>query len=194
MIEGSAPLTVDGAGWLSGVRHLPSPNCDARPAGESAYLLVLHNISLPPGRYGTGCVERLFLGAPQTESHPFLELLTGVRVSSHFLIEREGRIVQFVSCRQRAWHAGVSAFDGRPSCNDFSLGVELEGTDFTAFAPAQYSALALLITALRAGLPLRAVRGHSHIAPERKTDPGPCFDWSRIAAEAKLPADWLPQS
>lgn len=192
MSEDSARLTIDGAGWVSGVRHLPSLNFDDRPGGEAAYLLVLHNISLPPGRYGTGCIERLFASTEQTVAHPFLALLAGMRVSSHFLIERDGRITQFVSCRQRAWHAGASVFDGRAACNDFSVGVELEGTDFTAFAPPQYAALARLTRALRAAYPLRAVRGHCHIAPERKTDPGPCFDWHRFAADAKLPADWLP--
>lgn len=192
MSEGSSRLTVDGAGWVSGVRHLSSPNCDERPRGESPYLLVLHNISLPPGRYGTGCVERLFANAEQALAHPFLALLAGLRVSSHFLIERDGRITQFVSCRQRAWHAGASVFDGRTGCNDFSVGVELEGTDFTSFAASQYAALARLTQSLCAAYPLRAVRGHCHIAPERKTDPGPGFDWHRFAADAKLPADWLP--
>ena len=155
-------------------------------------LLVLHNISLPPGRFGSGCVERLFLGSLDAAAHPFLELLAGLHVSAHFLIERDGRATQFVGCHQRAWHAGASVFEGRSGCNDFSIGVELEGTDFTAFEPAQYVTLARLTTALRSELPLRAVRGHCHVAPERKTDPGPLFDWHRFAALADLPARWLP--
>ena len=155
-------------------------------------LLVLHNISLPPGRFGTGFIERLFRNSLESRVHPFLELLVGVRVSAHFLIERDGRTTQFVSCRQRAWHAGASVFDRRAGCNDFSVGIELEGTDFNAFEPAQYAALARLTSVLRTALPLRAVRGHSHIAPGRKTDPGPLFDWQRFAAQADLPADWLP--
>jgi len=155
-------------------------------------LLVVHNISLPPGRFGGGVVERLFRNEPAPLRHPFLELLDGLRVSAHFLIERDGRITQFVACGARAWHAGASAFDGRRGCNDFSIGVELEGTDFVAYEPAQYEALAQLTRALRAFLPLRAVRGHSHIAPGRKTDPGPLFDWRRLAGQADLSADWLP--
>lgn len=186
------PLRFGPDGWVDGVRQVQSPNCDARPAGMAVELLVLHNISLPPGHYGGGCIERLFCNDPEPRSHPFLELLAGLRVSAHFLIERDGRTTQFVSCHQRAWHAGASAFEGRTGCNDFSIGIELEGADFVAFEPAQYAALAQLARALRIGLPLRAVRGHSHIAPGRKTDPGPLFDWHRFARHAELPAGWLP--
>lgn len=155
-------------------------------------LLLLHNISLPPGEFGSGCIEGLFCGQLDAAVHPFLELLAELRVSAHFLIERDGRATQFVGCHGRAWHAGISLFEGRSGCNDFSIGVELEGTDFTAFEPAQYETLAHLTTALRAQLPLRAVRGHCHVAPGRKTDPGPLFDWRRFAAQANLPALWLP--
>ena len=186
------PLQIGPDGWVDGVRQVPSPNFDERPPGVTVELLVLHNISLPPGRFGSGCIERLFCNDADPQSHPFLELLAGLRVSAHFLIERDGRTTQFVGCRQRAWHAGTSDFDGRSGCNDFSIGVELEGTDFLGFEPLQYAALAQLTRALRAALPLRAVRGHSHIAPGRKTDPGPLFDWSRLASQAGLPADWLP--
>jgi AmpD protein len=188
-----APLVqLDADGWCAGIRRLPSENCDARPAGLPVDLLVLHNISLPPGRFGEGCVEALFCNRLDTRADPFLELLAGVRVSAHFVIERDGRTTQFVSCNRRAWHAGASSFRGRGRCNDYSIGIELEGTDFTAFEPAQYAALARLTQALRAVLPLHAVRGHSHIAAGRKTDPGPVFDWQRFADEAGLPADWLP--
>jgi AmpD protein len=185
-------LRVDGDGWCAGVRQRPSGNCDARPGGVAVELLVLHNISLPPGVFGGGCVEALFGNRLQAQAHPFLELLAGLRVSAHFLIERDGRVTQFVSCARRAWHAGASSFDGRAGCNDFSVGIELEGTDFTAFDDAQYAALARLTQALRSALPLRAVRGHSHVAAGRKTDPGPLFDWRRYAGEASLPAHWLP--
>jgi AmpD protein len=168
-------------------------NADDRPPETAIELLVLHNISLPPGRFGTDCIHQLFCNALERQSHPFLEQLAALRVSAHFLIERGGRICQFVSCSRRAWHAGTSSFEGRVACNDYSVGVELEGTDFTVFEPAQYAALAQLTTVLRAALPLRAVRGHSHIAPGRKTDPGPLFDWPRYVREAGLPAYWLPQ-
>lgn len=186
------PIAIAADGWAEGVRRIESPFCDDRPAAAAIDLLVLHNVSLPPGRFGTGCVEALFTGQLDAGGHPFLELVAGLRVSAHFLIDRGGRITQFVSCRRRAWHAGASEFEGRARCNDFSVGIELEGTDFTAFEPAQYDALAALTAGLRAALPLRAVRGHCHIAPGRKTDPGPRFDWSRYAAQAQLPRSFLP--
>ncbi len=186
------PLQIGPDGWVDGVRRVCSPNCDARPAGTAVDLLVLHNISLPPGRFGNGRVERLFCNETQPAQHPFLALLAGLQVSAHFLVERDGRLTQFVSVDQRAWHAGASCFEGRSGCNDFSVGVELEGTDFTEFEPAQYATLARLTRALRAVLSLRAVRGHSHVAAGRKTDPGPLFDWRRFARQADLPAHWLP--
>lgn len=177
---------VDDAGWVAGVTRLESPFHDARPAGTAIELLVVHNISLPPGRFGSGDVLRLFTGTLDAGAHPFFATVAGQRVSAHFFIDRGGEVTQLVSCRRRAWHAGASHFEGRSRCNDFSLGVELEGTDFAPFTDAQYAALALLVAALRAGYPLRALRGHSDIAPERKTDPGPFFDWSRLAAHADL--------
>lgn len=186
------PLRVGANGWIEGVRRISSENCDTRPDGVPIELLVLHNISLPPGRFGGGGIERLFCNRLDPRSHAFLELLSGLRVSAHFVVERDGRITQFVGCGGRAWHAGSSEFEGRTGCNDFSIGVELEGTDFAVFEAVQYDALARLTGALRAALPLRAVRGHSHIAAGRKTDPGPLFDWRRFAAQADLPANWLP--
>lgn len=185
-------LRIASDGWAEGARRIPSAHCDDRPPGTPVELLLLHNISLPPGEFGGGCIEGLFCGHLDAAAHPFLELLAGLRVSAHFLIARDGRVTQFVGCQRRAWHAGISRFEGRSFCNDFSIGVELEGTDFTAFEPAQYETLANLTTALRAELPLRAVRGHCHVAPGRKTDPGPRFDWRRFAAQANLPAFWLP--
>lgn len=187
-----ADLAVDDDGWVAAVHRCPSPNCDARPDGAAIDLLVIHNISLPPGRFGGGAIADLFLNRLDPRAHPFFAALAGLRVSSHFLIERDGRITQFVSCLQRAWHAGASSFEGRAGCNDFSIGVELEGTDFAAFEAAQYAALAQLVRALRARYALRAVRGHQHVAHDRKTDPGPFFDWRRLALEAALPEALLP--
>lgn len=187
-----APLQVDADGWIAGIRHLPTESCDARPPQTVVDLLVLHNISLPPGQYRTGRIDELFCNALDADGHPFFALISGLRVSAHFLVERDGRLTQYVSCRRRAWHAGASIFGDRSGCNDFSIGIELEGTDFTPFSAAQYEALAKLTAALRAALPLRAVRGHSDIAPGRKTDPGPMFDWQHYARAAQLPQDWLP--
>lgn len=183
---------IDRQGWFAAARQEPSPNCDPRPPGCSVDLLLLHNISLPPGEFGGPHIERLFTNQLDLAVHPFFATLAGVRVSAHFLIARDGSTVQFVSTHARAWHAGASSFEGRTRCNDFSVGVELEGTDFMSFTSAQYTALAVLTGALRAAHPLRAVRGHCHVARERKTDPGPLFDWQRLAQLAALPPAWLP--
>jgi AmpD protein len=170
-------------GWISGVRRLPSPNCDRRPPGMRAELLVIHNISLPPGEYGGDAIARLFTNTLAADSHPYFDRLRGLKVSAHFLVRRDGEIIQFVPCGKRAWHAGVSSWRGRPRCNDYSIGVELEGSDDVAFEDSQYAALSRLSRVLRRGHPmLRHVAGHSDIAPERKTDPGPCFDWARYLA------------
>ncbi|MCX8003962.1 MAG: 1,6-anhydro-N-acetylmuramyl-L-alanine amidase AmpD [Burkholderiaceae bacterium] len=171
---------VDEAGWVRGVARCASPYCDERPAGVAIELLVVHSISLPPGVFGSGDVVRLFTGRLDCQAHPFYAHLAGLRVSAHFLIERNGAVTQFVACGRRAWHAGASHFEGRAACNDFSIGVELEGCDFVPFTEAQYAALGRLLAVLRAAYPLRAVRGHSDIAPGRKTDPGPLFDWRRL--------------
>lgn len=173
--------TVDAEGWLAGVRHIRSPNCDARPDRTEISLLVLHNISLPPGEFGGDGVLALFTNRLDPAAHPYYATIKDLRVSAHFFIRRDGELIQFVSCTARAWHAGVSCWQGRERCNDFSLGIELEGTDDLPFTAAQYVALADLVAALRAAYPrLAGVAGHSEIAPGRKTDPGPCFDWSRI--------------
>lgn len=187
----SAPadaLQFDSAGWAvgGGVRRLPSPNFDARPAGTAVDLLVIHNISLPPGDFGGDHVARFFTNALDPGAHSFFATLAGVRVSSHFLIERGGRITQFVSIADRAWHAGASCHRGRSRCNDFSIGVELEGTDFLAFTDAQYDALSALARALQTVLPLASACGHSDIAQDRKTDPGPMFDWARFTRATGL--------
>jgi AmpD protein len=189
-----AAFDIDGHGWLVGTRRCLSPNRDARPPQAAIELLVIHNISLPPGQLGGAAIEDLFLNRLDPRASPFFATLVGMRVSSHFLIERSGRITQFVSCLERAWHAGASEFDGRRACNDFSVGIELEGTDFEPFDDVQYIALARLTRALRLRYPVRAVRGHQHIAVERKTDPGPYFDWLRLARDAQLPLVLLPPS
>ncbi len=162
---------------------MPSPNRDARPRGAAIELLVIHCISLPPGVFGGDSVERLFTNRIDPAAHPYFERLRGMRVSAHFLVDRSGALTQFVSCLERAWHAGASQWNSQDGCNDFSIGVEIEGSEFEAFTPAQYEALARLQRALCAAYPLRAARGHSEIAPGRKTDPGPLFDWQRIARD-----------
>jgi AmpD protein len=170
-------LKPDAQGWLSGVRRVPSPNCDARPPLVAIDLLVIHNISLPPNQYGGDAIERFFTNKLNHTEHPYFEQLKGVRVSSHFLIRRNGLIVQFVPCGKRAWHAGISTWRDRVRCNDFSIGIELEGCDTEPFTQRQYAALIRLTRRLKRIYPIRDITGHSNIAPERKTDPGPHFDW-----------------
>jgi len=160
--------------------YVASPNCDARPAGAAVELIVIHNISLPPGEFGGPGIEDLFLNRLDATIHPYYAGIAHLRVSAHFLIRRNGEIVQFVPCTQRAWHAGVSQWRGRERCNDFSVGIELEGTDEIPFEDAQYAYLARLIAALRDRYPIADVTGHSDIASGRKTDPGPAFEWRRI--------------
>ena len=167
-------------GVIGEVRSVVSPNCDARPAGEEVSLLVVHAISLPPGEFGGPGIEMLFANTLDPSAHPYYREIEGLRVSSHFLIRRDGEVVQFVPCNLRAWHAGVSSWQGRERCNDFSIGVELEGSDDKAFEPAQYLMLNRLVAALKQRYPLKAVVGHADISPGRKTDPGPFFDWSLI--------------
>lgn len=166
-------------GWVMPARHLPSPNYDQRAAGP-VELLVVHNISLPPSQYGGPGIEQLFTNCLDAAEHPYYAGIAHLRVSAHFLIRRTGELVQFVSCDERAWHAGVSSWHGRERCNDFSIGIELEGSDFEAFCPEQYAVLRQLVQVLRQHYPLREVTGHSDIAPGRKTDPGPYFDWSQL--------------
>lgn len=170
-------LDIDDAGWCKQALHRPSPNCDVRPGDAAVGLLVIHNISLPPGKFGGGFVEDLFLNRLDPAAHPYFEQLRHLRVSAHFFITRSGELLQFVSASDRAWHAGLSNFCGRERCNDFSIGIELEGTDDTAFTEVQYDLLAALTVALQRRYPLTDVVGHEHIAPSRKTDPGPFFDW-----------------
>ncbi|UOP04132.1 1,6-anhydro-N-acetylmuramyl-L-alanine amidase AmpD [Conchiformibius kuhniae] len=167
-------------GRWSAAEQWVSPNFCPRPDGERVFLVVLHNISLPPFVYGSGAAARLFANTLDTAADPFFAQLADVRVSAHFVITRCGRTLQFVSCDDMAYHAGVSRFCGRERCNAFSVGIELEGCDFEPFAPAQYAALRALLQALCAAYPITAVCGHQDIAPQRKTDPGHFFDWQRL--------------
>ena len=173
-------MIVGADGWLDEVNHVESPNFDTRPPGNSIELIVVHNISLPPGCYGGGHVARLFTNTLDPSGDVFFTQIAGVRVSAHVLIDRDGKTTQFVSLTERAWHAGASGWCGRTDCNDFSVGIELEGTDFESFTDFQYRSLNEVIEALLAAYPIRAVVGHSDIAPDRKTDPGPFFDWRRV--------------
>lgn len=175
-----ARLTIDAAGRASIARQVPSPNCDARPSGEAVTLIVVHGISLPPGEFDGDGIERLFRNALDPQAHPYYATIAGLRVSAHFLIRRDGELLQFVPCTSRAWHAGESAWRGHPRCNDFSVGIELEGADDVAYTAAQYRMLARLVRALRARYPIGDIVGHSDVAPGRKTDPGPAFDWARL--------------
>ncbi|MGB7181299.1 MAG: 1,6-anhydro-N-acetylmuramyl-L-alanine amidase AmpD [Burkholderiaceae bacterium] len=169
-------------GWLRRARRVDSPNFDSRPAGALVDLLVIHHISLPPGYFSGDAIENLFCNTLDCSSDPAYAALDGLRVSSHFLVTRHGGVRQFVDIYERAWHAGVSSFQGRSACNDFSVGVELQGDSKRPFTPAQYRSLGLLTAALRQVLPLRFVAGHSDIAPGRKFDPGPRFDWGKFLA------------
>ncbi len=173
-------MIVDADGRVDAARYIASPNCDERPPGEAITLLVIHSISLPPGEFGGDAILRLFTNDLDCAAHPYYRSLAGMKVSAHFLIRRTGELLQFVPCTRRAWHAGVSAWRGRGGCNDYSIGIELEGTDDIPFAEPQYRVLAELARALRASHPIADVVGHCDIAPLRKTDPGPSFDWARF--------------
>ncbi len=167
-------------GWWRHARHLPSPNFGARPAGESVTLAVVHSISLPPGQYGGAAVADLFTNRLDHGANPYFESLRGLHVSAHFFVRRDGRVTQFVSCDERAWHAGDSRWAGRDQCNDYSVGIELEGLEGGPFEAAQYTTLARLLRSLARRYPIDAVVGHEHIAPGRKRDPGPGFDWAAL--------------
>jgi AmpD protein len=171
-------MRIDSQGLLAGGEYIPSPNFDDRPAGPIE-LLVIHNISLPPDEFGGDGIQRLFTNTLDAKVHPYYATIAGLRVSAHFLVRRDGHITQFVPCTKRAWHAGESLWQGRSCCNDFSLGIELEGSDAIPYTEAQYAALDQLTRALRAAYPICGITGHSDISPQRKTDPGPSFDWTR---------------
>jgi N-acetyl-anhydromuramoyl-L-alanine amidase len=170
-------MLQDSGNSIHSIQFIASPNCDERPEGTAITLLVIHNISLPPGEFGGTGVTELFTNRLQPERHPYYATISDLKVSSHFFIRRNSEIIQFVSCNQRAWHAGVSHWRDKTRCNDFSIGIELEGSDDTPFTDAQYTVLAALTQCLRTRYPISDIVGHSHIAPERKTDPGPYFSW-----------------
>ncbi|MBI3147397.1 MAG: 1,6-anhydro-N-acetylmuramyl-L-alanine amidase AmpD [Betaproteobacteria bacterium] len=176
-------LSLSPEGLVPEARQIDSPNCDERPGGMAVELLVLHNISLPPGEFGGEGIVKLFTNTLDPRAHPYYASIAHLRVAAHFLIRRDGELIQFVACTKRAWHAGVSQWQGREHCNDFSVGIELEGTDQSGYTNAQYTRLGGLTRLLARTYPIAAVVGHSDIAPGRKTDPGPGFDWTRL--------DWL---
>ena len=169
-----------GDGWLPGVRIVVSPNQDVRPEGCVVDTIIIHNISLPPERFSGDAVERLFTNRLDPLAHPYFETIAALRVSAHFFLRRDGSLLQFVATDRRAWHAGVSRLQTRERCNDFSIGIELEGSDLRPFTQAQYRRLASLLRRLARRHPLRLIAGHSDVAPGRKTDPGPFFDWGRL--------------
>lgn len=172
-------MDIDTAGLLDSAQFIASPNCDERPDNTAISLLVIHYISLPPDQFSGDAVIQFFTNRLDFDSHPAYESLKGIKVSAHFFIRRDGTVIQFVPCGKRAWHAGVSNWQGRERCNDFSVGIELEGNGTVPFTDTQYAALIELTQCLRAHYPIEHIAGHSDIAPERKTDPGPCFDWQR---------------
>ena len=179
-------------GWWSGAQRCASPNFGPRPLGEAPSLAVVHSISLPPGHYRGDAVQRLFTNRLDAGEHPYFEGLRGLKVSAHFFIRRSGKIVQFVSCEQRAWHAGASAWRGRDNCNDWSIGVELEGLEGSTFEAAQYRQLARLLNVLVRRYPLAEAVGHEHVAPGRKADPGDGFDWPRLRSHLRRGRPMLP--
>jgi AmpD protein len=184
------PIVDPGNGLLHPARQVVSPNRDERPPGLLPELIVVHSISLPPDEYGGPWIDRLFTNSLPPDAHPYFATVASLQVSSHLLIRRDGEYVQYVPFHLRAWHAGASNYHGRERCNDFSIGIELEGSDELAYEPAQYRALSNAIHALCLAYPslsLERVAGHSDIAPGRKTDPGPAFDWPRLRALLQLP-------
>jgi N-acetyl-anhydromuramoyl-L-alanine amidase len=191
----SAPL-AGGApwrdGWWSKARACASPNFGPRPAGTSIDLALIHSISLPPGSYGEGCIERLFTNRLDWDAHPYFQQIRGLEVSSHFVILREGALLQFVSCDERAWHAGASSWRGRANCNDYSVGIELEGLEGERFEEPQYATLVELLRALAEQYPIGAVVGHEHVSAGRKHDPGEGFEWRRLRAALGWPSERFP--
>lgn len=174
------PIEIDASGLANAAQWIASPNHDARPPSTIVDMIVIHNISLPPQQYGGQGIMQLFTNQLDPQAHPYYAEIAHLKVSSHFLIRRTGELIQFVSCEQRAWHAGRSQWQGRERCNDFSIGIELEGSDIDAFEHPQYATLKSLINALQKRYAIQHIVGHSDIAPGRKTDPGPYFDWQRL--------------
>jgi N-acetyl-anhydromuramoyl-L-alanine amidase len=195
----TAPLPDPGdplwaQGWYRFAHRIASPNFGPRPEGSTIDLVVLHSISLPPGVYGGDEVQRLFTNTLDWDAHPYFQQIRGMQVSAHFFIRRDGALLQFVSCDERAWHAGPSTWRGRANCNDDSIGIELEGLEGETFEQAQYEALTALCAALAQHYPIRHVAGHEHIAPGRKKDPGPGFEWALLQRDLGWPDDWFPRA
>jgi AmpD protein len=180
-------------GWYTAARWCESPNFGPRPDGVAIDLVVLHSISLPPGEYGGTAVQALFTNQLDWDSHPYFQQIRGLEVSAHFFIRRDGNLLQFVSCDDRAWHAGQSRHAGRDNCNDFSIGIELEGLEGDRFEPAQYDSLTALLPALMQRYPIRHLAGHEHIAPGRKADPGTGFDWVCLQRQTGLADQCFPE-
>ncbi len=180
-------------GWYRHARRLDSPNFGPRPAGASIDLVVIHSISLPPGQYGGDAVQRLFTNTLDWDAHPYFKSIEGLQVSSHFYVRRNGELWQFVSCEDRAWHAGVSSYRGRENCNDDSVGIELEGLEGDTFEESQYETLTSLCAALAQHYPIRHIAGHEHVAPDRKADPGPGFEWLRVRQALAFPPQYFPE-
>jgi AmpD protein len=191
-MRSNPPLWSDG--WYRHAHHLASPNHGPRPENSNIDLVVIHAISLPPGEYGTGDVPAFFTNRLQHDRHAYFDHLRGVEVSSHFFIRRGGELMQFVSCDKRAWHAGASSHLGRSNCNDFSIGIELEGLDGDTFTSEQYESLIALMPVLLAQYPVKHIAGHEHIAPERKKDPGKGFSWLYLQQSLGLPNKYFPES
>jgi len=185
---GGGQWELDAAGVLGAARQVPSPNCDARPEGSRIELIVIHSISLPPGCFGGNAIAELFTNCLNPEADPYFREIAALTVSAHFLIRRDGELVQFVPCEQRAWHAGASQWRGRERCNDFSIGIELEGSDDVAFEESQYHTLGKLVDVLRNAYPIAECVGHHDIAipAGRKTDPGPHFEWARLDSTVRV--------
>jgi AmpD protein len=179
-------------GWWQAARKVPSPNYDERPQGCHPELIVLHNISLPPQDFTSDAVERFFTNRLAPDQHPYFAAIADMRVSAHFFVRRDGSIMQFVDCDKRAWHAGVSEWRGRSSCNDFSIGIEIEGSDYQDFERAQYESVLELIREISARYSISGIAGHEHIAPGRKTDPGPHWDWDWLRTRLNLSEDCWP--
>ncbi|MFC0140079.1 1,6-anhydro-N-acetylmuramyl-L-alanine amidase AmpD [Erwinia mallotivora] len=183
------------SGWITGVKQVPSPHFNERPENEMPSLLVIHNISLPPGEFGGPWIDALFTGTLDPAADPYFARIAHLRVSAHCLIRRDGEIIQYVPFHLRAWHAGVSCYQGREACNDFSIGIELEGTDTLPYTDAQYQTLEKIarLLARHYPLPVGNITGHSDIAPGRKSDPGPAFDWVRLRSALDETGDGSPQ-
>ncbi|MCX8521163.1 MAG: 1,6-anhydro-N-acetylmuramyl-L-alanine amidase AmpD [Rhodoferax sp.] len=193
MSDSSRPAADWDNGWYAVAQHCPSPNYGQRPPATPIDMVVLHSISLPPGTYGGRCVHQLFTNTLDCNAHPSFKQIEGLQVSAHFYIQRDGTLWQFVSCDSRAWHAGLSHYLGRNNCNDFSIGIELEGLEGNAFEPLQYASLLKLLAALAERYPLAHIAGHEHIAPGRKADPGSGFDWAFLQRHSVFPPQCFPE-